>query len=292
MSGYCLVTSGQVSGNEAFYFISLGGTSNVFLIQANQTTNGALCVTATNVTQATPFVLQPCSIPAANQQWALYGIGCSSGSGWIGRSGGTCQTCAPGSYSANNICVACPAGTYSNTTGSTSCTVCATGTTSVNGTSCVFCPVGSTSINGICSVCPAGTYEANRICQTCGAGAISSQSNQTGCTVCLANFYSNAANTACLACPNGAVSPGATDQNGCCAPGTSISKCAEGAATILASAWSLFQGLECYGALQEGATAPSSCSTSLLGVIGGFASFLGGAATSILNCENICDVLS
>jgi hypothetical protein len=107
-----------------------------------------------------------------------------------------CQVCRAGKYAVANVsangCVACPVGTFSNTTGS-----------------------------AVCLACPQGTYANTTGLTTCSASGISCQpgayfvlnSTFNGCVNCSAGTYSSAAGfTTCLTCPvlTYALVPGST----------------------------------------------------------------------------------
>jgi len=101
-------------------------------------------------------------------------------------------------YSYMNILpIACPVGTFNNSTGQVSCVNCPAGTasTSTAATSisaCNTCPAGRYSGSGAseCAVCPAG--------YSCTGGAIE---------ICRAGTYSPAGATTCSQCPAGTYSP-------------------------------------------------------------------------------------
>ena len=111
-------------------------------------------------------------------------------------SNGVCQGCQAGFYYAGGSCVACPAGTYSDTTGASSSAVC---TNCFAGT---YSDTAAASSSGACAGCPAGTYS--------GTTGVSSSSS---CTSCPAGKYSDTTgaslSSACTNCPAGTYS-GAT----------------------------------------------------------------------------------
>ncbi len=123
-----------------------------------------------------------------------------------------CQPCPPGSYCPDGLAaVPCPAGRFSNVTGSVSCIPCAAG--SFNATT------GAT----VCTKCPAGEFSAatgSTVCEDCPAGAFSATTGATACTLCAAGYYNSTPGaTACQACDAGYFSDveGATACQACAA---------------------------------------------------------------------------
>ena len=104
----------------------------------------------------------------------------------------TCTICPPGKYVLDNQCVdalsgyassagtlyQCPAGTYSSSTGATSCTLCPIGQYSLD--------IGATSIY-TCLDCLEGTYNdvpGAAQCKICPPGTYNLQPGRTGCNSC------------------------------------------------------------------------------------------------------------
>ena len=120
--------------------------------------------------------------------------------------GGVATPCAAGTWSAggiiSNSCNACPAGTYTASTG----------TTSLAG--CFACALGRYSAAGAstCSLCQPGTYASasgSTACTPCPAGTSSAASGATtaaACAACALNFFASSAGAAtCAACPSGGI---------------------------------------------------------------------------------------
>ena len=59
---------------------------------------------------------------------ASYDVTCDDGAGQVGKE---CLTCPAGSYSSGGVCEKCAVGSYQPSTGSTQCTVCESGLTTV-----------------------------------------------------------------------------------------------------------------------------------------------------------------
>ena len=142
-------------------------------------------------------------------------------------------TCPIGTYSvlAGTSCEQCPNGTFSNSTGSTSCRVCSTClftalvSAMCNSTSDTVCRTGAFLYGtGTCSACPpgkfssaVGSYSPN-VCTNCTAGSYSSSAGATSCTKCPAGTYSSAEGTTmCLTCSKGSYSQteGSTECTSC-----------------------------------------------------------------------------
>jgi hypothetical protein len=102
----------------------------------------------------------------------------------------------------SSSCVLCPAGKYSSSVGSLSCTSCPDGYSS-DGSNCVACGPGFYfNVNsGYCSVCTPGKYStsvANSACISCSAGTAtrgnqySNHNEASDCEACpLGTFFSN-----------------------------------------------------------------------------------------------------
>ena len=123
--------------------------------------------------------------------------------------GGLVQQCQPGGYAVgtDGLCVACPAGKYSSTTGASivsACTSCGDGlkpapnpeTPWLGSSSCTQCSAGTAGTGGSCSSCSAGKYTDTAgltACTPCGAGTFSgaTAANSAGtCILCVAGTYS------------------------------------------------------------------------------------------------------
>ena len=127
-----------------------------------------------------------------------------------------CAGCSPGqsmsgscSSAGNNVvCTACATGYYTDTTTSTSCSLCTNnpgvyGILSGPGTNATNCPVtcnaGTYLSGGTCTPCAVGTYSAGGSATVCGACTntlysvavyTSSATNSTGCSMaCPTNYY-------------------------------------------------------------------------------------------------------
>ena len=115
-----------------------------------------------------------------------------------------CQACLAGQYSppGSSVCSKCPGGTYSNTSSQASCTPCPAGTFAGNNIG----PIGSTS----CASCTPGQYSGSgqTACSSCPPGTFTdANSDYTACTLCPSGSYQpNAAQVSCLPCPSGQTS--------------------------------------------------------------------------------------
>ena len=137
-----------------------------------------------------------------------------------------------------SACLACPVGSFTAASGSTTCEACPAGqtTTSTPRTACSDCPPGSFATAGStlgCQSCPVNTYAPDAgsdLCLACSAG-FAALSGSTGCTACGPGTRSSSSG-ACVSCSAGtyASSP-ANAQCLTCAPGTAASagasSCAE-----------------------------------------------------------------
>jgi len=153
--------------------------------------------------------------------------------------------CAAGSYSAtgNTPCTAAPAGSYVDTVGATSATLCPVGTFSstVGSTSCTDAPAG-TFVNTVGAIaataCAAGSYQPNsgavscvlappgsyadqagaQQAQLCPVGTYQPQAGQASCLVADAGFFVDTTGaTAQTPCPAGTTS--AAGASSCTATG-------------------------------------------------------------------------
>ena len=173
------------------------------------------------------------------------------------RSGSMCPPCIAGTYSQSQqstcvecplnyisglaapACSKCPANTYANGTGLTTCLSCSPGLGLKNARYCLPCPGGSFSETGTCTPCSMGTYSTR-------SGATSS----TTCIGCIAGTYTFSPGlTSCVLCPPGMV--GLHCQ--LCEPGTyqpsygkhSCISCARGEYSTLHGASSFFSCQNC-----------------------------------------------
>ncbi|MBK8966931.1 MAG: lamin tail domain-containing protein [Lewinellaceae bacterium] len=158
-----------------------------------------------------------------------------------------CQPCPPGSFCPDGIAsVPCPAGYYSNVSGSASCIPCAAGSfnATTGATVCTKCLAGEFSDVAAateCTACPAGKFSAitgATMCENCPAGTFSATAGATACTFCEAGYFNATPGaTACQACEAGYFSDmeGATSCQACAAgsyssapAATSCTACSEG----------------------------------------------------------------
>jgi len=126
-----------------------------------------------------------------------------------------CQPCAPGSFSSSitgvSACSLCAAGTFTNSAGSLSCTICGVGKYAVAGSSfCSSCIPGTYEPNSqspSCLNCPAGNTSASSAtsCFACATGSVA-VSGAPSCTMCTAGSYSDVNQDACLSCGPGTYS--------------------------------------------------------------------------------------
>ena len=111
-----------------------------------------------------------------------------NGSLWSGE----CVACAAGTFSLpGSMCIDCPPGTVSETTGSSTCKPCA--------------PGSHTNISKAtaCQVCPPGTFSnttGSPTCIPCNPGTFSNLSNSTVCLTCPAQMHSPQKATYCRPC--------------------------------------------------------------------------------------------
>ena len=128
--------------------------------------------------------------------------------------------CQPGTFTNTTgatSCFDCPAGTFANITGATTCYTCPVGTFSFGGAaSCSSCPAGTAQPNvgaanyTQCLFCPGGSFSAapaSSTCKRCPANTFSapvanSSLGATSCTPCAAGLSSSPGSTTC-ACPAG-----------------------------------------------------------------------------------------
>lgn len=128
-------------------------------------------------------------------------------------------------------CVTCPAGTYQDTAGATTCESCLSGQISDAGaSSCTPCPIGqyrdsenscadctpgtftvSEEGSNTCTVCAPGSFQTEAgqsECHLCDAGKFSPQSESTenACQDCEAGYFSGEGASSCTICPAGSYS--------------------------------------------------------------------------------------
>ena len=138
------------------------------------------------------------------------------------------RSCQPGRYRStfssntnpeDDLCLACPMGTYTADTGSTTCKYCPTGTYHIL--------TGATS-NTDCVGCNPGSYlswTGYPKCSLCGLNTYSYLVNQVACLLCPNGTYSTSLGASslsgCMGCPEGTYMPN-TDVRDCaaCGPGT------------------------------------------------------------------------
>lgn len=127
----------------------------------------------------------------------------------------SCDSCSPGTYAVGNgevnVCLDCPAGTYSESRASI-CTDCEVGTyAAVNRSStCIDCDAGKSTLSQTnalhCVDCSVGQYSNGRAstCSLCPVGHYADKSGTAQCIGCEAGSYSNATGVSqCEYCLNG-----------------------------------------------------------------------------------------
>ena len=125
---------------------------------------------------------------------------CTCNAGYDGPDGGPCEQCAEGKYrpAAEDGCIACEGGKYSNATGSTSCLACPLFTLS---------PVGSDEQKD-CACVKGYSGGAGGPCVACSAGTFKATDGSAECVACDAGSYSAlTAASSCLSCPLYTVAP-------------------------------------------------------------------------------------
>ena len=131
-----------------------------------------------------------------------------------------CLNCPVGKYSDGLIpCIPCPAGTFNENEGSSSCESCPGGqsTARINSNASAdcfaVCPPGwygsSLGVNvsdDICQLCPKGSYNKFRqqsACRLCQAGEFSNALGLTACSLCSVGYFTDeVAQTSCIKCPH------------------------------------------------------------------------------------------
>ena len=157
---------------------------------------GVISYDGTTVTTVITFSLcpNPNSVAVDAATGAVY-AGCYSGGGV------SSSLCSPGAYmSVSSGCSSCPAGTFQNQSGQTSC---------------INCPDGTSSAAGqtVCADCIPGKYSASStafICTSCFSGTFQNQSGQTSCINCPDGTSSAAGQTVCADCIPGKYSASST----------------------------------------------------------------------------------
>jgi hypothetical protein len=147
----------------------------------------------------------------------------------------SCMKCQVGHFSNYSSgyfnfssCILCPAGRYAGSTGSGSCTECASGKLSQpSRVSCADCSAGEYASNDVdCVYCPRGQYAPQPLtgsCLACSAGfKTNKKTGATSCSTCSPGTFCARANTCtlnCSICPYGTYS--LSGQSACtsCIPG-------------------------------------------------------------------------
>ena len=207
------------------------------------------CALGTYSTSAYPLATQSQCTPCPAGQSTL-----SAGA----TSAAACVPCTAGSYCAGGTMMTqCPSGTFTATTGSSSC----------SGAQCLpgqYGPVGSTSAAAAtCSgiACAAGSYGnvgvTASICTLCSAGTYSTSVGLPSCTPCPAGTYAastgSSALSQCLACAAGSYATAGSAACTLCASGSFASSTGSASCAVC--------GANTY-ALAAGSTACTPCPTS------------------------------
>jgi hypothetical protein len=121
-----------------------------------------------------------------------------------------CTACPAGTFSnvsGSSLCSSCQPGTFSSSPGATACELCPANTFAVAGSgNCTACPMASSSPAGSASagdcLCDPGTFAQSGSCSECVAGRYSNATGATDCSSCAPGTYQNeAGSTSCTACP-------------------------------------------------------------------------------------------
>ena len=126
----------------------------------------------------------------------------------------------------NNVCTACPMGTFNDNIGFSTCTTCKPGfyNIMVGQTSCLQCAMGSISnaLGTACTPCPIGSYSvtASSACMACDDGYSTTMLGSTSCTWCADGQYANRQTPACTDCPLGTYAIGSVSACLACTAGT------------------------------------------------------------------------
>jgi hypothetical protein len=195
-------------------------------------------------------------------------LACNAGT--YSNSGATvCINCTSGKFSSSissGVCSNCSSGYYSSS-GATFCTVCSGGfyQSLLGQSNCLSCSPGSYSISAasVCSTCLGGYYSTSTTCLECQAGTYSLDSS-VSCNNCPRGTYSDATWTMCKLCGVGTISGNQGSRT--CSP------CAAG---LFQNVTGLSFCYECSAGTfsQSGAGDCSSCSP-------GFISFNGASSCS------------
>ena len=133
-----------------------------------------------------------------NSDSARISTACTCNLGYFSQDASSCDPCPPGMRGTASGCVVCPAGTFSSSPASTTCTTCPQNATStVRSTSIANCTcnAGFVKEDNACHTCTPGKFTQNNICVGCGAGhyypPISPPYAHNLCQKCPANSSSN-----------------------------------------------------------------------------------------------------
>lgn len=146
------------------------------------------------------------------------------------RLDGTCQRCAPGSFSdetTGSVCLACDAGHFTPIAGQTECVACSAGhfTAATGATTCDSCEPGTFASepgSTVCTSCTAGTSSPAEAvgCTSCPSGTFSSPGSSS-CTACQAGYFAaTPGQSECQSCPAGRYSALGSSSCTPCDPGT------------------------------------------------------------------------
>ena len=227
---------------------------------------------------------------------------CSNATGvnsWSGN-GCTVANCKAGYYKSGNSCVACSAGTYTDSVNTaSSCTACPGGKTNTAGSS--SCPTNCSNSSGVnswgnsCTVntCQANFYKNGNACTGCEGGKTTSAGNTAtscsncsnssgvnawsgnGCTVntCQANFYKNG--NACTGCGGGKTTSAGNTSTSCnnCTNTTGVASWSGNGCTVST----------CQANYYKNGNACTGCG-------GGKTTSAGNTSTSCSNCTNTTGV--
>ena len=135
-----------------------------------------------------------------------------------------CFACPTGTYESEHTCFDCPVGYYNDQKRQTTCTLCGNGTVcpetamvepepceddrvvfdGILRVSCGNCLAGEEMVDGVCEPCADGMYNPMRggVCVACDAG-FASTTNKTFCSSCIAGKFSSVQSSTCVDCPAG-----------------------------------------------------------------------------------------
>ncbi len=137
---------------------------------------------------------------------------------WVGMVEAAGAPCPVGRFSMTgqdegdpDHCTPCEPGTFTQFTGSTSCTDCPAGffQPSTEGMDCTPCNYGTAQSEMgqiACDACPAGTYQdqlGQEECLPCEAGKFNATEGEAFCDICEADTFSVSGQTVCEACETG-----------------------------------------------------------------------------------------